>query len=1190
MLKLSHDHDHQPNILFKNKQTHGPVVQKFLNLLPLERKEPFLKVLTEFKRAHKIKQLKERPALSVAWALRHNYPELVKGIVSPVEAKLYIAAKNGNLEVLEQALKENPKNINLALQVAVEHEKVAIVRQLLKHRNVDPSIKHNQALRLAIELSNFDLVDLLSKHPKVKNMLGMSLMMTAINKKEYPIFQLLVSRTDPTFENNQFVRQMFQENAFLPFDYLMRHPKIRSDQNLIKEFHEFAPFLEGNRALIQKILSQKTKDRLPIGNVSFLRLAHDLMHNRIRDPKLFSSLIRNTDDNPQGNWSDVLMWAVSWDNSTAINLLLKETEADPTLYDNFMIRNAAEAGSYHVVAALLTNHRFKTTDSLIEIIGSVTHRGYWPISVLLLLHLDPTINNNRLVKLAVKNLQLGLLRLLLRHPKIRSETLMKELQVIAETYHPKRWDLMAMLSLQVHKPLPNIAFMKLFELAFYSQHKELVAMINKNNDTIGDWNEFFPAIVSNSSPSVIQLLLAQTDINPKSPLVIKAAKDRNDPKIMNLLSCDLDSDNFSKRLARYGFQPPNDKELSTPLESSAKRGAFEEVEQLLQIDNPNLKKDLQIAMEGATDAGHPHIALLILQKINLQKNRRPLIELAEHAIQQNAVELLSILVSYKDLSNDDLEWLQGFAASFGNRPEIDQILLKALRTKLTESLPSYKFLKLLDQIVNGKASVSVSDPLIYKYPWDKFLHLLALKAEPEDIETLVKLDLVNPTAHNHFVIKQQLNIENLDIVEILLISETVDLTFDNNFLIRAAASRGHAELFEYLLGDPRIYDNQNLLHILQSMTKDRAILDLIAEVADEEPAQVDPQVTNLSLSITAHYKALLESHEDTLWRKDFEELLRMEEHFNSELCTIFDTARKNNSQKLHDLIRGPSQFLLKLKNNMLKKIAASTRRQIMRKFITEKLLSDLVALNIANSLRVLTTYQIIDSNSNIFQACLVTAKRAKTPTIYKLLKNYQYSQKNNPKEKEKQKTSPRNSIQNSKSTRSKEKNRKRKRDNEPNELKRPKQIKVQDIKEETLRSVALDNIADKLIYWLHKAKRPTHMLWDQHIVELVKRGNVATIKILVGLNQIDPSTPSFNQALKLAEKKPGIHKLLESYQRKHNVASPNKVSTRKRKAPAPLPSPIPKRVKETEDFDMASEDFDTAPVIFTQHMWLANDP
>lgn len=137
--------------------------------------------------------------------------------------------------------------------------------------------------------------------------------------------------------------------------------------------------------------------------------------------KLYYKKIYNFQNVPKSNMSDCFLMSARSGDVNNVLILLNDTRVNIGIFNNYAFKSAIKKNHINVVKILLNDKRIYNNVDLKNIcVGDSCKIGNYCIVKLLLndKNIDPSINNNQAIKLAYKNNDFEIIKMLLSNDKV----------------------------------------------------------------------------------------------------------------------------------------------------------------------------------------------------------------------------------------------------------------------------------------------------------------------------------------------------------------------------------------------------------------------------------------------------------------------------------------------------------------------------------------------------------------------------------------------------------------------------------------------------------------------------------------------------------------------------------------------------------------------------------------------------
>lgn len=249
---------------------------------------------------------------------------LEDGRATPGEECLALAAKNGFHEVVELLLWDarcNPAPI--AINKASENGHHKVVKLLLKDKRVDPTLNHNEAIRLATMNNHLEVIKVLMEDERVM----------PYKTRGREMLALVASNSE--------IGVAFTDNLL--------SPRERRDAFYTAIAKDDVPVV----ALLVDRFNPMEYDSLPL-RVATRRGSNEVI--RLLLSERGGGRFESASD-PSANNNEPLLSSAQYNHPETLGLLLKDPRVDPRENDSQPLREGARRGNYEVVKALLIDER-----------------------------------------------------------------------------------------------------------------------------------------------------------------------------------------------------------------------------------------------------------------------------------------------------------------------------------------------------------------------------------------------------------------------------------------------------------------------------------------------------------------------------------------------------------------------------------------------------------------------------------------------------------------------------------------------------------------------------------------------------------------------------------------------------------------------------------------------------------------
>jgi len=261
------------------------------------------------------------------------------------QQKLEKGCEYDQLWLVKMALKEGADpsdNYNYPITISVVNDSIDVVKFLLKDNRVDPSDGNDMCIRHATTYSNIDMVKELLKHPKVNPF--HSTKVEFVENVIKSAFQIAVEDND--IELIQLFLNDYRAKKYLSEDFYNKNIKYYFNKN------------ESIRHLLK---GKDLNDVLKNNEIKPLnKIASGCQYGIL-------SLVKDTIEDKEFNINDLngfdfIIYSATINNHIDIvEYLLKNTNLDPTIYNNASIENAYINDNVEMVELLLNDDRVRNS-------------------------------------------------------------------------------------------------------------------------------------------------------------------------------------------------------------------------------------------------------------------------------------------------------------------------------------------------------------------------------------------------------------------------------------------------------------------------------------------------------------------------------------------------------------------------------------------------------------------------------------------------------------------------------------------------------------------------------------------------------------------------------------------------------------------------------------------------------------
>lgn len=305
-----------------------------------------------------------------------------------VDSKLICAVDVGDLKKCKQLLKTGDPN--LVIVSAIENSHIYIIQELLKHQGLDLT-EINLFEILVQYLSRYDLGWLeISKH------------------QNWDIVRLLLkdNRCDPSCSNNILIIGASRCNHLDIVKELMKDNRVNpSDQD---NYALYLSCLLDQTGLARELM----KDPRTSPNGTYPDRSDSALYisSYFNNPDIIKILLKH----PAVDVNCALFGAVCGNRIELVQKLVKDYEIDLSINDNYLIDKAVREGYVEIVQILADDDRVDCT----SVIKTCLIWGKYNIFKILMEKVDPSIENQELLRLACTLKKYMITGLLLKDPRV----------------------------------------------------------------------------------------------------------------------------------------------------------------------------------------------------------------------------------------------------------------------------------------------------------------------------------------------------------------------------------------------------------------------------------------------------------------------------------------------------------------------------------------------------------------------------------------------------------------------------------------------------------------------------------------------------------------------------------------------------------------------------------------------------
>jgi hypothetical protein len=236
-----------------------------------------------------------------------------------------------------------PSNYNVAFKLAITRQLPEVVKLLLEDSRFDPSVRNNEALRLALDIGSQDRI-VLDRNAKTKDIIMMLLQ---------------DRRVDPSVNNNEAIKVACRYGWADVVEMLLQDSRVDPSCN---ENHLIILAIRGdwyvNQKIVEMLLQDKRVDPSANNNEAIRTATFKERKEAVR------LLLQHPRVDPSANNNEALCTAVAYDYKEIVEMLLQDNRVDPTVNKNYALHNAIEKGRVDLVKILLKDPRVCRPKSL----------------------------------------------------------------------------------------------------------------------------------------------------------------------------------------------------------------------------------------------------------------------------------------------------------------------------------------------------------------------------------------------------------------------------------------------------------------------------------------------------------------------------------------------------------------------------------------------------------------------------------------------------------------------------------------------------------------------------------------------------------------------------------------------------------------------------------------------------------
>lgn len=266
---------------------------------------------------------------------------------------------------------------------AIENGNFLIVKELLKHGEVDPSFFDQDCLHIAVEKGFTEIVEILLKDERVDPTVkqeGICCLSIACRKRYHIIVRQLISHEKMTMKDvtDSFVHCYYTGDTLVLNEFL-NSPKLDISKQAIYAL-EIMCFQNSQKAV--KMLLERT-------NVIPSQFCYK---NAIKHPKIIKILIQSKKMKPSSFGNDIISMCCKFGNQKSMKELLKDKDLNPSAGNNSYLMIVIEKKLNLVLKDFLRNQKF-----------------------------DPNLGSNMTLELACNNGNYQALKGILNHKKYKEK-------------------------------------------------------------------------------------------------------------------------------------------------------------------------------------------------------------------------------------------------------------------------------------------------------------------------------------------------------------------------------------------------------------------------------------------------------------------------------------------------------------------------------------------------------------------------------------------------------------------------------------------------------------------------------------------------------------------------------------------------------------------------------------------------
>ena len=322
---------------------------------------------------------------------------------------------------------------NRPITFACSTGQTEVVELLLAFPQVDPTVNNYEPLLSAVRLGYSDVVELLIKDERVSPDYGNNkAIRMACEVGKFGIVELLIkdSRVDPSVDNNICAIYACHGGSKPILKLLLEHGVQVPDQ-AVSIAHE-----QGHWPLVRFLLKMDQFNPLASYHRSILEalemenytLLEELLmdkrlnpnYSRLTKDKTLNSILANESVYKYADPFFFFDYACKHRLPTALELLLRYKDIDPSERENFLLKKACKRGYTGVLDLLLNDYRIEPEFGNSEVLKLACSKGHEDIVKLLLKdgRVDATTSNNAPCRLAAINGHAEVLKVLFEDSRV----------------------------------------------------------------------------------------------------------------------------------------------------------------------------------------------------------------------------------------------------------------------------------------------------------------------------------------------------------------------------------------------------------------------------------------------------------------------------------------------------------------------------------------------------------------------------------------------------------------------------------------------------------------------------------------------------------------------------------------------------------------------------------------------------